>query len=323
MLLSDIKLLSRFATSSLLEEVGQTYMSPLGTDTVVQIADGGGYIMQDDQYLYGDGISSSGYSLDVEDAMTIGFWLYSYSPGLAINPDDSSPTSIEMPLLDFISNDSSESSVFQFTENTSLNGNSYLTVSIEENKYSASSEEYAPFLWHYFWIVYSDNELFIYVDGNRNELQDEQGIYQSSVDGSSINLYINHNRDGYAFNKAKNKGIIGDIFISNVTDYSDINIQRAINDGIEFIVDNSYTNKDIDKFGIYFNDPETITVSSLIDDMSYVFIGRNDGKILRGSSLLWEVRRAFSSSKEIENLGLVYDPLDKGFLKLSSETVRL
>ncbi len=337
MLLNNIGLLLRFETTSLLEEVSQTYITAFGTDTVVRIADGGGYKMQDDQYLFGDGILSNGYALNINDAMTMGFWLFPYNPGLVINAVDSAPTSIRMPLLDFTNTGdvSGEISIIEITEHTSLTGNNYLTISLDNGVYSASSEEYSPFSWHYFWITYSSTTLSIYVDGKINILQNPTGSYPGSLTGYSpsfgsfADLYINHSKSGYSDLIAKNKGIIDNIFVSNVVDNSVYSIQRAINDGVEFIVDDNYTILNIDKFGVYFNDPETITVTCLVNDMSYVFIGRNDGKILRGSPLLWEVRRTFSNLEEIKNLGVtelngdggVLE--DDGFLTISDTTIRL
>jgi len=323
MLISDLKLLLRFNTDSIFEEVSQTNMIKTGDSSISVLSNGGGYVMQNDQYLFGDGISSDGYSTDISSAMTLGFWLYPVSPGLAINPNNSLPTSIEMPLLDFTDIGSATSSVIKLTEHTSETGSNYLKVSMFNENYSASSEEYIPLTWHYFWIVYSENGLGIYIDGKQNSLQNENGSVPSSLSGSFLDLYINHSVEGYSWNLAKNYGIIDDIFVLNIANSNNSDIQRVINDGVKFLVDDIYTSTFVDKSSIYFNDPETITITSLIDDMSYVIAGRNDGKILRGSPLLWENRRSFSNLEEIDILGLSSSSQEDGFLKLVNETVRL
>jgi len=330
MLVSDLKLLLRFNTTSLFEEVSQTTLFKTGSSSIVVMPEGGGYTMQNDQYLFGDGIASAGYNLDISNSMTMGFWLYSVNPGLAINPNNSSPTSIEMPLLDFVDTGSAVSSIIRLTEHTAVTGNNYLKVTIDG--YSASTEQYTPLVWHHFWIVYSADSLRLYVDGVENVLQEETGSYSASIPGSFLNLYVNHSLDGYAWNVAKNYGIIDDIFVFNIVNLNVSDIQRVINDGVEFLVDDVYTDSYIDKSAIYFNDPGTITITSLIDDMSYIFIGRNDGKILRGSPLLWETRRTFSNLDEINTFSnlnnndianLRAESSGTGFLRLFDQIVRL
>ena len=68
----------------------------------------------------------------------------------------------------------------------------------------------------------------------------------------------------------KNTRIIDDIFILNIPNQDEKDVQEVINDGIRYLVDDNFTTTDIDKQGIYFNDPETITISSLVDDMNSV-----------------------------------------------------
>jgi len=323
MLISDLKLLLRFNSTSLLEEVSQTNMFVYGDDSNVLVSNSG-YLMQDDQYLLGEGVSSNGYNLNITNAMTIGFWLYPVNSGIAINEITGATSSIEKPLFDFIDIGSGSNSVLKITEHTSENGNNYLKINIDRGTYIASSEEYASAQWHYFWIVYSASTLSIVVDGIAHVLQNVSGSIPSSINGSNLDLYINHNMDGYAWNIAKNTGLVDDIFILNIANLNEQDIQTVINDGVKFVVDDNFTTTDINKQSIYFNDPETITIGSLIDDMNYIFVGRNDGKIMRGSPLLWEVRRVFSNSDEIEDVGL--DPVyyqENRFLKIFNTTIRL
>ena len=58
--------------------------------------------------------------------------------------------------------------------------------------------------------------------------------------------------------------------------------------------------------------------------MNNVYLGRNDGKILEGSSLLWDVRKIYSNLNEVD----LVDSLDEndivnGFLKINNKMVRL
>jgi hypothetical protein len=330
MLISDLKLLLRFQTPSLYEEVSSTTMDAVGGSTP-QILQGGGYIMSDDQYLMGTGDSGGGYDIDISDAFTLGFWLYSVNPGVATNSSNGDPVSISMPVISFNEVGSGNDNTIEITENTTVDGENNLTVTLNGGNYSASSEDYAPLKWHYFWIVYTGTTLYIYVDGIRHTLQDVVGVIPPSIKNSSmLDMFINYSATGYAYNVAKNYGYISDIFLTNTANNSISNIQRVINNGVQYFVDNTYTNLNIEKSSIYFNDPDTITVTSSIDDMSYVYLGRNDGKILRGSPLFWETRRSFAQDGEAELLGLsldnegiTWDITSTGFLELKNTSVRL
>ena len=331
MLISDLKLLLRFQTASLYEEVSSTTMRSVGG--APEMLSGGGYVMANDQYLIGDGATGGGYNIGISDAFTLGFWLYSVNPGMATDPSSGDAVSISMPVINLNEIGSSEVAAVEITENTTVDGENNLTISFDGGSYSASSEDYAPSIWHYLWIVYNGLVLSIFVDGVQHILQNESGSLPSSINGSRLDMYINHSLNGYAYNVAKNYGYISDIFLMNVVNNSMSNIQRVVNDGIKYFVDDTYINLNIEKSSIYFNDPDTIIVTSSIDDMSYVYVGRNDGKILRGSPLFWETRRSFSENGETGLLRLSVDErgqeegdtwdLVSGFMELKNTNVRL
>ncbi len=337
MFINELKLLLRFDNAAtIFDEISQTNMSVLGTNTV-PILMGSGYQMQDDQYLFGDGVLSNGFNLDFTTDLTISFWLYSVSPGIAIDEKTGTLLPIEMPLINIIDTSSASNPIIEIVEETRDTGNNVLRI-IEEGKYTAYSEEYEPNSWHHFWIVHSPKPtgLQIFVDGTEHTLQDETDGFSSNLTdglGTLFNLYINHSIDGYSSSVAKNTGVIDDLFILNTSINAVSDIQRVINDGLLYLLDDDFNTTNINKYSIYFNDPETITINSMIDDLSYVFIGRNDGKILRGSTLFWESRKSFSDPREHVLLGL--DPnyaeastipnsgrVD-GFLQLINETIRL
>ena len=331
MLVNDLRFLMRFNTSSLYEEVSQTYMSLLGGEASPQIISGGGYAMQNTQYLVGEGIGFSGYSLNIDDAMTLGFWLYPVNPGMATDATTGNAVGITMPLIDFNDIGSGDISIINLTETTTIDEKNYLTVSFNGEAYSASSETYASGRWHFFWIVYHAGTLEIYVDGSQHILQDVTGSIPGTLNASNLDVYINHSLNGYAYNIAKNYGYISDIFVFNTISRNVSYIQRAINDGIEYIVDDTFTDTYIEKASIFSDDPTTITVTSAVDDMSYVYLGRNDGKILRGTPLLWESRKIYSGSQEADLLDLIYynvltidsNNVSGGFLTLKDKIIEL
>jgi hypothetical protein len=326
MFINDLKFLVRFSSSSMFEEVSQTNLVPIG-DNITPSISTGGYLMQNDQYLLGDGIGSNGYNLSVTDEYALGFWLYSASPGLVIDSLSGVLVSIEMPVLNFVDVSSAEHTIIEITEHTQTSGNNSLKLS-ERGGYSVFTEEYLPNKWHYFWVSRITGHLRIFVDGSEQTLQDETGSRSSNLMeglGSLLNLYVNHSLDGYSTSVAKNTGIIDDIFFLNVRNSSQTDIQRSINDGVLYVVDDIFTGTNIVKSDIYMNDPETITINSMIDDLSYIFIGRNDGKIMRGSSLFWETRRSFSDSAEFSGFDFSGSSSGQtgGFLRLINDTIRL
>lgn len=331
MLVSDLKFLMRFNTSALYEEVSQTYMTVVGTEASPQMISGGGYVMQDDQYIFGEGIGFSGYSLSISGDMILGFWFYSVNPGTATS-DDGSSVSISMPIINFNEIGSNDISVLDIKDNTTADGDNYLTVSFDDGAYIASSEDYDPDRWHFLWMVYSSGYLDIYIDGKKQTLQNVSGSLPTEISGANLDVYINHSLAGYDTNIAKNYGYISDIFVFNSSDKTLVDMQTAINDGIKYIVDDTFTSTNIEKASIYFDDPTTVTVTSSVDDMSYIYLGRNDGKILRGSSLLWESRKDYSNAKEADALNVTYynDPIVEdennisgGFLTLKDKVIEL
>lgn len=330
MFIDSLKFLLRFGNTAMVEEVSQTNLFALGDDTVATTSTSG-YVMQNDQYLFGDGISSNGYNTSITEDYTLGFWFYSISPGLVIDSDSGNLLSVEMPVISFVDGSSAEHSIIEITEHTQSSGNNSLRVS-ERGGYSAFSEEYEPNKWHHFWITRNSGNLQIFIDAVEHTLQNESGIIATKVTqglDTFLYTYVNHSLDGYGETVAKNGGIIDDIFLLNVRNNSQSDMQRVINDGVHYVVDDIYTSTNIVKSDFYMNDPEMITINSMIDDLSYIFIGRNDGKIMRGSPLFWETRKSFSDHEEYASGGI---PLElhgtvsqgnDGFLVLNKNTIRL
>lgn len=339
MYVNFLRLLLKFDNEYLLETISSTNMfvnddetSPsnsIGGQQASVLEGGEGYIMQDGQYLLGDGISGNGYDLNIHNGAVIGFWLYPSNSGMATNPSTGDAEPITMPLLNFV-NSSTGSSVIKIKEYTYYNSANYMTVFINNTQYQVTSEVYDSGKWHYVWIAYNGTtgNLIIYIDG-RNQTSSNSGSLVSSFGGTHMDLYINYSDEGYAYNIGKNYGYIDDLFVLNEYNTVPSDIQKVINNGIDYLVDTGLRDTIIDGYNIYFDDPSTITITSAIDDMSYLYIGRNDGKILRGSPLLWEVRKTYSD-KEEENL-LNIDATktsnnkisDDGFLEIKSTTIRL
>ena len=320
MLSSELKSLLQFKSTSLYDDADQGYLNVFGTNSVVTLVSGGGYSMQDDQYLYGGGIAGAGYNMTITNAMTLGFWLYPISPGVATDESTGAAVPITMPLFAWDPASSDETPVIKIYESTTVDGNNKMIVSFLGGSYSVSTEEYTPAAWHHFWIAYdgSGPTLSVYIDGKAITLQNVSGSVPSSLGGDALDLYINHFPEGYSSSRAKNTGYITDLFVYNTLNTTEADIQTVINKGILYLADTNYNTLEEEGFGIRFDDPQTITITSSVDDMSYIFAGRNDGKIMRGSSLLWETRRIFSNPDENTNVNE-----SSGFLEINDTTIRL
>ncbi len=334
--IGSLKLLIKFNNEYLFEEVSSTYLavnddevSPsnaVGGGSATLLPGGSGYVMKDDQYLLGTGVGNNGYNIGVTDQMTVGFWLYPINHGLATSPAGV-VESISMPLLS-LTDSSTYSPVIKFREHTDENNENYLTVEFNGSEFTLTSNNYVADLWHYVLLSCdrSRGNFSINIDG-KNETTSISGNSSTIVSATNMDLYVNFSHEGYAYNKAKNYGYIDDIFVMDEI-ISNKDMQTVINNGIDYLVNTSFNTKEIEGYSIYFNDPTTITINSIVDDMSYVYIGRNDGKILRGSPLFWEARKIYADENETDVLGLTEDELltnkvEDGFLKLRNTTIRL
>lgn len=283
-------------------------------DSDVDFINESGYVMKDNQYIF-----QSDIHFDISSTFTMGFYLYPYCHGVVQNPSDNSFENIMMPLFDFLNG---HDSIIRFEEHAGEDCNNYLKIYLGDS-FSIKTPSYLSSIWHYFWIVFDGSEVKVYVDGLEAEC-DEDGDVPSSIDGNTMSLYINHSIDGYDYNISKNLGHISNLFMLNEVNDNILDIQKSINRGILYVIDNDYINVKMDSLLFYMNDPNMITVTSSVDDVSYVYLGRNDGKILRGSPLFWESRKRFSNKEEGRFLILHgEDNISDGFLKIKESIIRL
>lgn len=326
MLITDTKLLLQFKNTSLYEDVNQSFFQAYGNTYVEVLLDGGGYVMKQDQY-----IGKEDVPLGINQKFIIGFWLYPVNPGLVENPQTQELESLKLTLIDLAQTNSSNYAVSLY-ESTLEDEKNYLTIGLNNGNYVASTGSYDIGMWHYFWIVLDTNSslLNIYIDGTLQTLTGISGSL-APINETTLDVYINRKLDGYYnYNESNNYGYIDDIVILNTnTDYLE-KLQQSVNHSILYAIDDNYMGTTERNYGLMFNDPSTITVNSMIDDMNYIYIARNDGKIMRGSPLLWETRNIFSDSKEINLLNETINSnnnsdrssLVNGFLRIKNSTIR-
>lgn len=329
MFLPTVKFLLKFDDDSLYENISNVFLGVNGNDSVDIVPNGLGYVMKQDQYLTADTIHTN-----ISQNMILGFLLYPVHPGVVIDPVTDGITGIEMPIIDLVTNGKIDNSVITVTETTNEDGTNFLTVRLNNRNYSQSTSPYTVAVWHHFWIVYDNSgsieKLDIYIDGTLQDTIDERGNIPGNINGNVVDVYINQHLDGYAYNKTNNYGYLDDIVIFNTDERAEEKCQRMINYSVDHIVDDNFLYLFEKDYGVTYEDPSTLRINSLIDDMSFVYVSRNDGKILRGSPLFWEARKIFFNENEKELLeeNIVGDTgveseVVNGFLKITNSMVRI
>jgi hypothetical protein len=70
MYIGTLKLLLLLDNESLYENVSQSYLDVEGDNIVIEASSDDGYLMKNDQYLYGDGAGETGYTTDISTEFT-------------------------------------------------------------------------------------------------------------------------------------------------------------------------------------------------------------------------------------------------------------
>ena len=328
MFVPTVKLLLKFDDSSLYENISNTFLSVNGNTSVDILPNGLGYVMKQDQYLF-----ALSFSTTISEKMILGFWLYPVNPGVVVNPDTNSIEGVEMPIINLVGAGNLTPVVSVF-ETTTEDDNNFLTVRLESNTYSVSTNNYSVGIWHHFWLVYDNSgsveKLDIYIDGTLQDKINESGSVPISLTGNLVDIYINRHIDGFAYNKTNNFGYLDDMVIFDTDIDAEEKCQKMINYSVDYIVDDNYRFFAEKDYGVAYEDPTTLRINSLINDMSFIFVSRNDGKILRGSPLFWEVRKMFSDERE---KGLLQETIigdnegesqiNNGFLQITGSMVRM
>ena len=336
MYIDSLKALLSFSSLIIEDSVSNSFFNVNGEDTDV-IVSTNGYKMKSRQYLNGDLNIEMSSGSSISNGLTISFSLVPVSPGLAINPYTGLTESLRMPLLNFVRTDIGTDTPIIIYETTGIDNNNYLNIEfLDETSllYSLFTfGPYSPFIFHYFWISLdlSSGEIFVFIDGKSFNDLNGSNLIPSFSYLNAISLEINKNtEDDYSYYIASNYGIIQDIAIFNEK-YNDISfIQKVLNYGISYAVEEDNVPLLDQHQSLLFNDPSMIKITSFVDDMSFIYLARSDGKILKGSPLFWESRRVFSEINELNSIsdtvtieGGDEASIDNGFLKINDSIVRL
>jgi hypothetical protein len=333
-------MLMDFNDSTLYEPVNNKFFvaTSSGSDTTVNITNLG-YEMKQGQYLTCRNIAvdtdSSGFSFC--------FWLYPNNPGQVSPPSGGGLETLRRPLLIFSDPavDFAES-VLTVYENTNADGTNKIELKLSvfdpsgstSSEYIVYSDSYSELTSHHFLfnICVEKSEVQIFIDGV-DSVASTSGSLPSTFIYNSLDVGVNKIAETeYAYNLSSNTGYIDDIGFFNLQFDADSILPKLINEGLEEFADLDLRNDEDFLQGNLFDDPTTLKINAMIDDMSYVYLARNDGKILFGSPLLWESRRLFSDDRELSLLDdtLVTDGedaspaiIENGFLKITDSIVRL
>jgi len=323
MFIDSAKFYSKFSDKTLFDSITSNVFTVVGDDQNLDILDGGlGYVMKHDQNL-----ELNNFTFSISTDFSLGFWLYPVNQGQVLHPDTGEISNVIMPLISFFSGDNP---VIELNEISKADGTNYLSVKINDT-YTVTTESYVTEVFHFIYVAWAGEigKVSVFVDG-REQKTTNSGSVQLSLSGSTLDIFINKFNE-LGFNVAQNTGYIDDIVVFNDSKDAAKRTSNAINFSVDFIVDTLLVNKDEFGQAFLFNDPPTVRTTAMVDDLSFIYLSRDDGKILRGSPLFWEVRKVFSENNEEDLIeetvldigGAVNASLDGGFLKIKSSIVRL
>jgi hypothetical protein len=267
--------------------------------------------------------------------LTIGFWLKSTHPGMVTNPGDNSTKSLKMPVLSkatfsVTTNIAVSSYTFLVWEETQSNGKNVLKVKIKGTKNfvlaeaTLTSSEYEVGEFKHYWIVYkgSTSTFDLYVDTILDSGATTSGTVPTSLSVNVSTLAVNDNISGELWEVARNKGVIDDLVIFSSAKTSGSTITRAANKGAVYVADSTYVDiEEIDN-AIVFDDPGTAQISAIHVNRGRIYVARTDGKLLRGTKLLWESRREFGNNAELDSLTTV-SKNSSGFVRVSAGSLKI
>lgn len=325
---SATKFVTKF-DNSLLEEFSGEFLSINGDDTDIVYLDSNGYQMKQNQTL-----TKSACLLKAGKKISIGFWLFPINPGKVVNNSNSELEDVDISVLDLSEGilDPYEESWIQgdpaiiVRERVTTGGNSLVIDMIDpgDNVFTSVTTSYEYGKWHYFWITfYGDNFFKVFIDGKESTLS-QTGLLPSTIDADEVEVSINRFIQSSG-NVTNNYGYIDDVVILNTYINDIFQIQKIINTGIDFLLGEESQDVEEVDFALLYDDPTAIRLTAVVDDGSFIYASRTDGKILQGSPLLWDTRLVFSNPEE-ENVLLKFGDeieIKDGSLNITKGTIRL
>jgi len=330
--ISSVKMLLRFDNSSLMEEITGEQFLLSGNGPVDIRADGNGINLKRDQFIF-----RTGNVFGISNKMSLGFWLKSTHPGASKNPTTGNTDPMRTSVLDFgVGDIDPYSGQLEISEQTLIiheiahqDGTMKIKVILEDTLgavYEATSESYLADKVHHFWFSFNGDtsEFKIFVDGVEQALF-TSGSVPATINGTLVAFAINRLALVPRYDTLNHNGLIDDVIVLNDAVTSNATLQRIINYSVDYAFDTSFMDIEEIDYALFYDDTTPIAVTDAHDDGVFYYATRNDGKILRGSPLLWETRRDFSNDNETEVLdsfGTGVELVD-GELKVTKGTIKL
>lgn len=325
---SDVIFHIPFDSEPIANAVTTQFLTSNTTPVMVDGVFGNAWQMPNNDYL------QSNDTISPTTALTIGFWLKSVNPGIVTDPNLNISKPLKMPVLakstfTVLTSISAVSTTFLVWEETQDDGTNVLKAKVKGTKNSAlaeatiTSSPYQVGIFKHFWIVYDGTALSLrlFVD-TIEDFGTIIGTIPSTLSVNTSKLTINNNVDGSLWQVTRNQGVIDDLVIFSSAKTTASTIARAANKGALYVADNAYTAVDEIDQAIVFDDPGTAQITSVYSNGGRLYVARSDGKLLRGTKLLWESRREFSNDNEINSLTAV-NKGDSGFVRVSLGSLKI
>lgn len=196
-----------------------------------------------------------------------------------------------------------------------------------------ATEPYLADQMHYFWISYhgETGRFDVRIDGLLSHVSFISGntLPTSLLSNPSVPFHINKAAIGYAGLCRGNSCLIDELIFQ--TEYvSDTNtISRHINLGSEYVLDETLAHREEVLHAFAFDDQTTIGVTALYTNGSKIYVGRENGQVLKGDRTMWKTVRDFSNRAEIFQIkqqilatgGMVN--IENGALKIVNASARI
>jgi hypothetical protein len=314
------------------DAIGNTVSVSSGSAELVPAIFGNGYQMQSGQYLDLTPTFTSG-------DFTIGFWLKPTNPGMVTNPTTHIAEALRMPIIsksNFVTSSGSwiaSSQVFQCYEKTRSDGQNEMVVVLDGLTAgflpaitTVTTQPYSVDKFHHFAINYntSTDQLTIYVD----LVLDSTTAAVAFLSSTSAPMRVNYLCQGAVYAVARNQGVLDDLFVVNAN-LTLVDLKRIANMGAPYWADDDLDDIEETHQAILFDDPSTVQITSVFANRGNLYVGRTDGKLVRGVRSLWESRKEFSDERELEHVEVVKKSADtdvsvtNGVLKLQNEVIRI
>lgn len=281
--------------------------------------------------IFGTGVSGRAYQMRPRSALqmpfrtstnsefSISFWLKPAWLQPVIDLNTTETKYYRMPLINFssitlneITNFYDAQYGFNIFEESREDGFNYLHVMIAPAEGGGvptivkASTPYKANKFHHIYVAYNGGAraLNIFIDNVESE---KEFVQMDSIPRSfefnnllPKGIELNTDAPGFSGLVRPNFGTIEEFYYSSKYNGDSETVSRHINLGSELVAFNSLKHEDITNICFAFDDPTSLAMTSVYSNGTNVYAGRSDGRIYRGDRLLWQSRRDFSNSEEID-----------------------